>query len=129
MVRATLTVQHRKAKPTIEKCYGFAPDAGQKLMDRYGQRMTQAQALTILGISDTKFRKDRNAGLFGMYGDEKCTWYKAKELYDYWWKQTSGAKDESDSVVTSMSELRKRIAREKREAAEAKVTRRRLRAG
>ena len=112
MVRATLTIQRKKR--TVEKCYGFSPDAGEKLRDRYGQRLTQAQALAILGISDTKFRKDRNAGLFGRYGDEKCTWYKAKELYDYWWKQTSGAKD-GGAAVTSMADLRRQIAEERKE--------------
>lgn len=93
MLRATLTIQ-RKKNVTAEKCYGFAPDAGEKLMQNYSRRLSQAQALAIMGISRTKFRNDRAKGLFRQHGDDpKKIWYKGKDLYQYWWDQTRGECD------------------------------------
>lgn len=112
MIKATLTVQRKRR--TVEKCYGFLPDAGLKLLDRSRQRLTQAQAVSILGISDTKFRKDRDNGLFCRGGGEgRKTWYKAMDLYRYWWKQTQGDMDR-EVAMSKMSEFLRDIGEDKK---------------
>lgn len=113
MVRATLTIQRKKRTQVVEKCYGFAPDAGEKLMDNYSRRLTQAQALAIMGISRTKFRKDRDNGLIPKHGTAEKAWYKGRELYQYWWKQTKGECD-GEYVVSGMSDYGKLIEMEKK---------------
>ena len=107
MVRATLTVQRKKR--TVEKCYGFAPDAGEKLMQNYGRRLSQAQAVAIMGISRTKFRTDRDKGMFRAHGDDpKKIWYKGKDLYQYWWDQTRGECDE-EIMLTGLAERERKL--------------------
>ena len=88
MVRATLTVTRKKK--TVETSYGFAPDAGEKLKMCLSSRFTQAQAIRILGISESKFRNDRKAGKVRQNGDERKPWFKGMDLHQYWHNETRG---------------------------------------
>lgn len=105
MVRATLTVT-RKRK-TAETSYGFAPDAGERLKMCLGSRFTQAQAIRILGISESKFYKDRKAGKVRQNGDEKKPWFRGMDLHQYWHNETRGDLS-SEYVMRPLGTTRKR---------------------